>query len=134
MAINYTPKHGQIYMCDFSDFKEPEMVKIRPVIVISAKLKFRSEIVTIIPISTTPPREELPYCHKLSINYMPNQKDDTDCWAKCDMIMNVGKHRLSGIKVGRRKYIYPNISDEDLNCVKKAVLHGLGMGHLVDYY
>ena len=128
MAINYFPKTGSIYMCDFKSFKEPEMVKVRPVIVISPKLPFRSEIVAIVPMSTTAPRQELEYCYRLSKNYMPNEQEGIITWAKCDMVINLAKHRLSAIKVGRRKYIYPELSESDLRNVKQAVLYGLGLG------
>ncbi len=60
MPIPFYPRAGQMFMCDFTDFREPEMTKVRPVIVISPKLPYRSEIVTIVPISLTAPRHALP--------------------------------------------------------------------------
>lgn len=131
MAILFFPKAGQVFMCDYSGFKPPEMYKDRPVIVISPKLPYRSEIVTIVPISLTPPVHNLPYVYKLSKNYHPNESDDLDCWAKADMVMNLGVNRLTAFKVGRRKYFTPMLSDADLEAVKSAVIHGLGMHHLL---
>ena len=114
-------------MADFSDLKEPEMTKVRPVVVVSPRLPYRSEIAAIVPISLTAPRHDLPFCYKLSKNYHPNEPDDLDCWAKADMLMNVATRRLSAFKVGRRKYVYPTLTPEDLLGVRKAVLAGLGL-------
>jgi uncharacterized protein YifN (PemK superfamily) len=46
VAIGFFPKAGQGFMCDFSGFKKSEMVKPRPVVVISPRLHYRSEIVS----------------------------------------------------------------------------------------
>ena len=61
MPISFHPRAGQMFMCDFTGFQPPEMVKVRPVVVISPKLPFRAEIVTIVPISLTAPRHDLPF-------------------------------------------------------------------------
>lgn len=127
MALLFHPKAGQIFVGDFSDLKEPEMTKIRPVIVVSPRLPYRSELVAIVPISLTAPRHDLPYCYRLSKNYHPNESDDLPCWAKADMIMNIATRRLSAFKVGRRQYAYPTLTPEDLAGVRKAVLCGLGL-------
>lgn len=127
MALNCFPRAGQIFVCDFSGFKEPEMVKPRPVIVVSPRLPYRSEIATIVPISTTEPRHDLPFCYRLSKNYHPEEPDSVPCWAKADMVMNLGTYRLSAFKIGRRKYAYPTLTPEDLAAVRRAVLCGLGL-------
>lgn len=130
MALNFYPRAGQIFVCDFSDFKAPEITKKRPVIVISPKLPHRSELAAIVPISTTAPRHLLPFVYQLSRNYTPWGEPDVTCWAKCDLVMNVALDRLSAFKVDRRKYIYPTLSPEDLSGVRRAVLAGLGLdGH-----
>jgi uncharacterized protein YifN (PemK superfamily) len=121
---------GQILMADFSDLKQPEMTKIRPVIVLSPRLPYRSELVTVVPISLTPPRHQLPFCYRLSRNYHPGENDDTPSWAKADMVMTIALSRLNGFKIGKRKWEYPELSAEDLVEVRRAVLHGLGYGSL----
>ena len=131
MTIQFYPRSGQILVCDFKDFQAPEMIKIRPVIVVSPRLPYRSEIVTIVPISTSPPRHTLKFVVQLSKNCHPNEDDEKPCWAKCDMIMNIGLWRLNSFKVGRRKWLTPVASKKDLNHVRAGVLHGLGMGHLI---
>lgn len=114
-------------MCDFKGFVEPEMVKVRPVMVISPKLPYRSEIAAIVPISLSAPRRDLPYVVKLSKNYHPKESDNLPCWAKCDLVMNIGLYRLEGFKIGRRQWATPQATPEDLHAVRSAVLHGLGV-------
>lgn len=75
---------------------------------------------------------DLPFVVRLSKNYHPKEADNLPCWAKCDMVMNIGKWRLEGFKVGRRKWENPQASGADLEAVKKGVLYGLGMGALID--
>ena len=113
-------------MCDFTDFREPEMVKARPIIVISPKLPYRSDIVTIVPISTTAPKHDLPFVVRLSKNYHPEETDDLPCWAKCDMVLNIALRRLDGFRIGRRKWANPQATGEDLQAVRAGVIHGLG--------
>lgn len=121
---------GQVFVADFSDLSEPEMTKIRPVVVVSPRLPYRSELVAVVPISLTPPRHSLPFCYRLSKNYHPEEPDDLPCWAKADMVTNVALRRLDGFKVGRRRWVYPNLRDEDLKGVRRAVLCGLGLDRL----
>lgn len=127
MALGFHPRAGEVFMCDFKGFEEPEMVKPRPVIVVSPRLPHRSSIVAIVPISLTAPTHNLPFCFKLSRNYHPKEPDDLPCWAKADMLLNIGLYRLTAFKVGRRKYEYPTLSAEDLAGVRHAVLCGLGL-------
>ena len=114
-------------MCDFSGFQAPEMVKVRPIIVVSPKLPYRSQLVAIVPISLTPPVHDLPFVVRLSRNYHPGEADELPCWAKCDMIMNISVSRLDGFKVGRRKWVNPQATGEDLQSVRNGVLAGLGL-------
>lgn len=119
-------------MTDYSGFTPPEINKVRPSIIVSPRLPDRSDLVAVVPVSLTPPRRELPYQVKLSKNYHPKEDDDLDCWAKCDLLMNISVSRLDGFKVGRRQWKHPAISPEDLLTVRQGVLHALGWGSLLD--
>ena len=130
MPINFYPRMGQVLVGDFSDLSEPEMTKIRPVIVVSPRLPFRSDLVAVVPISLTEPRHSLPFCYRLSRNYHPSEPDDLPCWAKADMVMNIATRRLNGFKIGKRKWEYPILSKGDLDGVRLAVLYGLGLDRL----
>ncbi|WP_367277337.1 type II toxin-antitoxin system PemK/MazF family toxin [uncultured Roseobacter sp.] len=131
VPLSFHPRAGQVLICDFKGFVKPEMVKSRPVIVVSPRLPHRSEIVAVVPISLTAPVHGLPFCVKLSKNYHPDEDDGLPCWAKCDMLMNIGLWRLEGFKIGRRKWATPQASSGDLEAVRKGVLYGLGQGGLI---
>ena len=124
--LPFHPKAGQVLVCDFTGFVPPEIGKVRPVVVVSPKLPFRSELATVVPLSTTAPLRDVAYVCKLSRNYTPWGPEDQDSWAKCDLVMNIGLHRLSGFKVDRRKFLTPRVSPEDLKAIRAAVLAGLG--------
>jgi mRNA interferase MazF len=130
MPIPFFPRMGQVLIGNFSDLSEPEMTKIRPVIIVSPRLPYRSELVAVVPISLTAPRHELPFCHRLSRNYHPMEADDLPCWAKADMVMTISTRRLEGFKVGKRKWEFPNLTNEDLTSVRQAVMCGLGLDRL----
>jgi uncharacterized protein YifN (PemK superfamily) len=130
MPINFFPRMGQVFIGDFSDLNPPEINKIRPVIVVSPKLPFRSGLVAVVPISLTEPQHQLPFCFRLSKNYHPLESDDLPCWAKADLVMNVSIRRLDGFKMGKRKWEIPNLSAADLDGVRRAVMCGLGLDRL----
>lgn len=132
MAISYYPRAGAILVCDLSDFRPPEMDKVRPVMIVGPRLPNRGRLVTIVPLSTTKPDRVLPFNVMLSKNYHPSEPDQPGVWAKCDMVLNVCVDRLDGFKVGRRKWEHPVASAEDLENVRKGVLHGLGFGNLLE--
>lgn len=126
MPISFHPRAGQVLVCDFQGFREPEIVKKRPVIVVSPRLPYRSGLVAVVPVSLTPPRNDVPFIARLSRNYNPAEADDLPCWAKCDLVLNIGLWRLDGFKIGRRRWETPQVTGEDLRAVRKAVLAGLG--------
>ena len=62
MAIREHPPTGSILMCDFNaGFREPEMVKRRPVVVISPKIRARPGLCTVVALSTTVPAPVMDY-------------------------------------------------------------------------
>lgn len=124
--LPFHPRAGQVLVCDFSGFEPPEICKVRPVIVISPRLPHRSQLAAVVPLSTTAPTKSVPYVFRLSKNYTPWGSEEDPSWAKCDLVMNVGLHRLSGFKVGRRKFETPQVTGDDLAGVRTAVLAGLG--------
>ena len=132
MPLPFYPRAGMLLVCDLTDFKPPEMDKHRPVIIISPRLPHRSDVVTVVPTSTQKPRHSLPFCVQLSKNYHPTEADQPAPWAKCDMLMNLSAERLNGFKVGRRKFDHPIVSAEDLERVRRGVLHALGFGNLLE--
>lgn len=126
MPINFYPRAGQIFICDFSKFQPPEMTKKRPVIIVSPRLPNRSEIVTIVPLSTTAPRHPVAYAVLLSKDYDPLNNQQKRVWAKCDMLLNVSRQRLNSYKTARRKYVTPEVTGDDLRRVRQGVKSALG--------
>lgn len=132
MGMKYQPPVKSVLMCNFRNMVAPEMVKIRPVVVI-ARNRHNSKLVTIVPISSTEP---VPFrnCHyEIPVNPIPDNAHIRS-WAKCDMVTTVSTERLDRIKTRTaqgRRYIVQLLNNEDFDAIKKAVLHGIGMGHLV---
>ena len=62
---------------------------------------------------------------------MPGGDQSVQTWAKCDMLMNVSLNRLEPIRVGPRRYEYPEMTPDDFAGVKAGILWGLGMGNLL---
>lgn len=138
MAIHFHPEPGTILVCDFSTgFKPPEMVKVRPVVVVSPKARWQ-ELTTVVAISTTPPRKILPYHHLLKPESLPTPFRKNPCWVKCDMIYRVSVERLDRVRVGRsakgkRIFVAHKVSESDLRAVREGILQGLGLGELTAY-
>jgi mRNA interferase MazF len=128
MSIKYYPEQGTILICDFQGMKEPEMVKRRPVVVVSPKLKNRGGLCTIVPLSTTNPRPIAEYHYMLKMdNLLPTPYDASFHWVKCDMLYTVSFERLhlpfiGKDEFGKRQYDIRVVSDKQIldiqNCIK----------------
>jgi mRNA interferase MazF len=135
MPINFHPKPGMVLICDFSTgFTPPEMVKKRPVVVVS---KSAQQLVTVVPLSTTEP-VPLEECHHELLNRsLPIPLRTKRHWAKCDCVTTVAFWRLDRVRTGihpttgKRTYVTYFVCPEDLVAIQKAVLHVLGLGHLI---
>lgn len=139
MAIQFHPEQGTILVCDFHGLVPPEMVKRRPVIVVSPRLRRRSGLCTVVPLSTTQPADLAPYHYKLHMETpLPKPYDAQSHWVKADMIYSVGFSRLylpfDGKDLsGRRIHDVRVIDKADLLKIQEALLHGLGLTTLTGY-
>lgn len=124
----YQPKVGHVLMCNFDGFIEPEMIKKRPIIVI-ARNKKNSKLVTIVPLSTTAPDNLEDHHYKLPFNPVPMQNGVT-CWAKCDMISTVSIDRLDRLKKDRVRtdILLPS---KDIDAIRQCVMHALQLQNLI---
>lgn len=134
MSIREHPKQGSILTCDFSQgFVVPEMVKRRPVVVISPKVRGRVGLCTVVPLSTTAPDPVMRYHLKLNLTpKLPSPFLSDNLWVKGDMIYTVSFKRLDLIRTGKdecgkRTYYYDTLNKEQLHNVLKAVLESLGI-------
>lgn len=128
MALQNPPKKQAVYMCDFKGLVLPEIVKTRPVVVVSAS-QARPGLATVIPLSTTPPVPTQRWHVQLPRR---SSWDRQERWAKCDMIYQVSLKRLTMIGQGRdlrgqRKYLMFKVHSEDFQAIKIAILHGIGL-------
>lgn len=131
MPLKYLPDVGTIVVCDFSGFTSPEICKVRPVVIVAPELPFRAKLAAVVPLSTASPRHSYPFCVKLERNYTPWGHPMDESWAKADMMLSVCLDRLDAFKVGKRKWIYPQVSANDLQRVREGVVHSIGMSHLL---
>ena len=126
-GIKFHPKAGQILICDFRGYEIPEIVKRRPVVVISNALSHRPGLVTIVPISTVEPDPVMPWHYILqNVPEFPSRWGKKVRWVKCDLVYNVRLARLDRFKTGRRQYKVYKTSAEELENIRRGVLAGLG--------
>lgn len=136
MAIKFHPDIGTIVICDFDGFKSPEMVKRRPVVVVSPRLRQRFGLCTIVPLSTTPPYPVAAYHYKLHVTpALPAPYDAPHHWVKADMFATVSFERLflpcAGKDAsGKRVYDIRTIDAADLRNIQTCLLHALGLSTL----
>jgi len=123
--LRFQPRPRAVVMCDFSGFVVPEMVKIRPVVVL-ARNKENHRLVTVVPLSTTEPQRLTVHHHELSDNPLPD-KPHTSCWAKCDMVNTVSVDRLDRYKLGANHFVVPEISQADFDEIRAGVASALGL-------
>jgi uncharacterized protein YifN (PemK superfamily) len=115
-------------MCDFNSNTEPEMVKVRRVVVVSAGEA--RQVMLVVPLSTTPPLRPRPVHVRLTGRYAFLS---ADAWAKCDLVSHVAPYRLDRVRVGTH---YLNgwesrVTSRDLMAVRYGVVHALGLGRLI---
>ena len=140
MPIKEHPLMGTIVMCDFnSGFREPEMVKRRPVVVISPKIGGRPGLCTVVALSQTPPAPVMPYHCQIDIDpALPAPLSSKGVWVKGDMVNAVGLYRLDLIRLekdfrGKRQYRYDALSADHLKKIRECVLKALGMSTLTKH-
>jgi uncharacterized protein YifN (PemK superfamily) len=128
MPLTFHPGPGTIVVCDYTTgFKPPEMVKIRPVVVISSRRR-GLHLATVVPLSSTAPQIVEPWHVPISAASYPIARGPM--WAKCDMIATVSMDRLDRVKVkvgGVRSYQAFLASPADLAAILAGVRAALGL-------
>ena len=130
MSLKFHPAAGTVLVCNFEGFKAPEMVKRRPVVVVSPKTLKRNRLVTVVPLSTQAPSPVRNFHHELDLASLPPPLAQEMSWAKCDMLYTVGFERLDlprgDRETGKRKRYTHQVTEVDLEAIYIAVLAGLG--------
>lgn len=140
MPIAEHPEKGTILICDFnSGFTVPEMTKLRPVVVISPRIKARAPLCTVVCLSTLAPDPVMQYHTQINIRPpLPGHLASNGVWVKGDMVYSVGFHRLDFIRTGKdargkRQYYYDPLSDYNLKKIQECVLCGMGLQTLTKH-
>jgi mRNA interferase MazF len=140
MAIAEHPAVGTVLTCDFNTgFEIPEMVKNRPVVVISPKIANRPGLCTVVSLSTDPPAHVMPYHRQIDISpKLPTKWDSDGVWIKGDMVYAVAFRRLNFLSHGKgldgkRIYHYATVSDEHLKEIRACVLRAIGLSALTKH-
>jgi uncharacterized protein YifN (PemK superfamily) len=128
MALLYQPRPGNVVMCDFAGYIVPEMVKVRPVVVLARNRKNR-QLVTVVPLSTTAPAVLEDHHHELTTNPLTGNSN-VRCWAKCDMVATVSLARLDRVKSAKRQYVVPVLPVADFEAIRQAVANALNLAHI----
>ncbi len=138
MPIKLSVSPRTVLLCDYGmgGFVPPEMVKRRPVVIVSPRLPHRDGLCTVVPLSGTPPLHAVPYVVKVDLpEPLPDPFGERTFWAKCDMVGTVAFGRLDLFQTkrghdGRRRYLHPKLPQDAFAEVRRGVLFALGLGHL----
>ena len=114
-----------VLMCDFNGYIIPEIVKKRPVMIISPNHLNRPGLYTVVPLSTTVPNPICDYHYKLKGNPIPGES--AEVWAKCDLVASVAFERLDRIKIARGTYRVGYVSMEQVREVRLCVARSIGV-------
>ena len=130
-----TRKHlppGTVVMCNFDGFREPEMVKTRPVVVLSPKRRRKGggkALYTVVPLSTVKPDRIEPYHHQMDPQSVPasQRSSGKESWAKCDMVNTVSSDRLTvPVSSGGIREVVTATS-ADFEAIRQGVVIALGL-------
>lgn len=134
MAIQYDAPPRTVLLCDYSlgGFRAPEMVKRRPAVVISPRLRHRTGLMTVVPLSTSTPTAKTDHHCRIALPHALPGFPEVDCWVKADMIATVAFERLDLFRTardqyGKRKYLQPKISEADFASIKACIIAALGL-------
>ena len=133
MSLNFVPRPGTLLICNFdTGFRPPEMVKKRPVVVISPKRRRGNALCTVVPLSTTMPNPVEPFHHQMEARSLPGIYAENTTWAKCDMLATVSRERLDRVLIrekrnGKRRYLAVQVTTEDLDAIRSGVINALGL-------
>ena len=130
---------GSVFLLNFDQFgfEAPEMVKRRMVVVISSKaLKRNPELVTVVPLSTTPPMHaSTKHNVPLEKEYYWGTKNGKPLWAKCDMVLTTTTRRLEHVNAfdreGQNQLPVPELARDDLRRVRLGVANAIDLDALI---
>lgn len=93
------PRKGDIFVLEFPDIGGHVQVGRRPVVVVQADRLSRSGTVVLCPMTSAPPRDDLPRPHRVAVVRQESGLD-RDGWVKVDQLSTVPATLLDG-PIGR---------------------------------
>lgn len=133
MTVVSHPVPGTIVRVDLSQgFRPPEMVKRRPVVVLSPPIKGRQQLCTVVPLSTKAPKPVLPHHMQITLDPpLPHPYAGPTMWLKGDIVLTVAFHRLRLLfdskQQGQRVYDVRVLEPSVFNDIKACVRAGVGL-------
>ncbi|MCJ2110503.1 type II toxin-antitoxin system PemK/MazF family toxin [Methylobacterium sp. E-025] len=134
MTVVAHPQPGTIVRVDLTHgFRDPEIGKRRPAVVLSPEIPGRPLMCTIVPLSTRRPHKFM--AHHLEIRpdpLLPHPYEAEVMWLKGDIVLTVAFHRLRLLferwEGGQRVYDVRVLEPELFAQVQQCVRSGLGLG------
>jgi uncharacterized protein YifN (PemK superfamily) len=128
MGIPFIPRAGMVLMCDFATgFIAPEMVKVRPVVVLS-KRRWNRRTCIVIPCSSITAFGALRVTVPLPRRKYAFLRQDS--WAKCDCPYTVSLRRLRALRDSRAYAMDSRrtmLEPADLLRIRKCVVKAIGL-------
>jgi len=136
MSLTYHPRQGEVLMCDYGagGFIAPEMVKTRPIVVLSPK-RLNAQTCLVVPLSTTTPTVQLSHHHIINPMSLPRALRQEVSWVKGDMVTHVAVSRLDRVRYrrsvdGRRVYESTIVLEADWRAIQICIRHSLGLNDI----
>lgn len=130
-GLPYYPHQGEIVVCGFDDASPgAEMVKRRPVVIVSRHETHDRRLCTVVPLSTTAPHPVRSWHHALPHLIVSGWQASGPMWAKCDMLATVSFERLNKPYVrtrSGRNYITHKLDPADLAAVLAGIRAYIGV-------
>ena len=125
MSLPYHPHPGEVLICDYEDVAVgAEMVKRRPVVVVSRRDASGGRLATVVPLSTTAPMPRQAWHHPMPHLRIKGWPETPTTWAKCDMLATVSFVRLNKPYVktrSGRNFIAIALAPADLAAVRAGI-------------
>lgn len=130
MGLKFQPEPGMVLICNFRGFEPPEMVKRRPVVVVASNPDTR-QLVTVVPLSRSPPQCLRAWHYALREPLIPLSGGGR-IWVKCDILHTFSTARLELIRITRGHYAAGQMAAVDYASVHGAIVAWLRRGRIPD--
>jgi mRNA interferase MazF len=132
MALPYHPQPGEVLICAFDDTAVGvEMIKRRPVVVVSRRDASGNRLATVVPLSTTAPPIIQAWHHPMPHLRIKGWPEIPTTWAKCDMLATVSFERLNKPyfknRSSGRSFVSLSLDRADLDAVRAGIKSWLGL-------